>query len=311
MSNVIKTTIDEAIARIDDWKGCDISYEPVAGGITNPNFKVTVDGTDFFLKIPGDGTDFIDRECCHLANKAADETGAGPKDFYYFPDTGVEVFEWLEGYSPVTFSEALNEELLTQVITKISKYHNSGVVLPVESTLFDQAWDMIERAKANTFTPPAHDRMMYLLKAIEDAMKTCGIKMAPCHNDFWVNNWMYNRETGDIKFIDFEYASMNDPYCEIALGAGHTLGEAGDMLINKIYHGGQFDELGYAKMKLYQLVVDIKWSYWALQQEVNSNVDFDFFSWYAGKVARLQWMWNDTRLDYWLNLLNGRPIFRR
>ena len=39
-----KTTIDEAIARVDDWKGKEISYKPVSGGITNPNFKVDVEG---------------------------------------------------------------------------------------------------------------------------------------------------------------------------------------------------------------------------------------------------------------------------
>ena len=31
-----RTTIDEAIARVDDWKGREISYKPVSGGITNP-----------------------------------------------------------------------------------------------------------------------------------------------------------------------------------------------------------------------------------------------------------------------------------
>ena len=54
-----KTTIDEAIARVDDWKGKEISYKPVSGGITNPNFKVDVEGEHFFLKIPGAGTDYI------------------------------------------------------------------------------------------------------------------------------------------------------------------------------------------------------------------------------------------------------------
>ena len=46
-----RTTIDEAIARVDDWKGREISYKPVSGGITNPNFKVDVEGEHFFLKI--------------------------------------------------------------------------------------------------------------------------------------------------------------------------------------------------------------------------------------------------------------------
>lgn len=62
MSNILKTNIDEAIARIDDWKGKEIRYESVAGGVTNPNFKVFVDGTPYFLKIPGEGTDFLTEE---------------------------------------------------------------------------------------------------------------------------------------------------------------------------------------------------------------------------------------------------------
>lgn len=69
-----KTTIDEAIARVDDWKGKEISYKPVSGGITNPNFKVDVEGEHFFLKIPGAGTDYINREVCHEANVIADES---------------------------------------------------------------------------------------------------------------------------------------------------------------------------------------------------------------------------------------------
>ena len=62
-----KTNIDEAVARVADWQGKDVSYEPVAGGITNPNFKVFVDGKAYFLKIPGAGTDFINRDVCHAA----------------------------------------------------------------------------------------------------------------------------------------------------------------------------------------------------------------------------------------------------
>ena len=69
-----RTTIDEAIARVDDWKGREISYKPVSGGITNPNFKVDVEGEHFFLKIPGAGTDYINREVCHEANVIADES---------------------------------------------------------------------------------------------------------------------------------------------------------------------------------------------------------------------------------------------
>ena len=106
-----RTTIDEAIARVSDWNGKSISYKPVAGGITNPNFMVDVDGKHYFLKIPGDGTDFINREVCHEANVIADKSKAGPEVYYYFEDTGVEIFQWLDGYRQVTFGDVYNKDL--------------------------------------------------------------------------------------------------------------------------------------------------------------------------------------------------------
>ena len=112
---MLKTTIDEAIARVAPWQGKDISYAPVAGGITNPNFKVTVDGEDFFLKIPGEGTDFIDRDNAHIANLIASETGVGPKVCYYFGDTGVEIVKWMDGYRTLTFGDIYDEKIFVKI----------------------------------------------------------------------------------------------------------------------------------------------------------------------------------------------------
>ena len=119
-----KTTIDEAIARVSDWNGKSISYKPVAGGITNPNFKVDVDGKHYFLKIPGDGTDFINREVCHEANVIADKSKAGPEVYYYFEDTGVEIFQWLDGYRQVTFGDVYNKDIFNEIFEKIKNFHH-------------------------------------------------------------------------------------------------------------------------------------------------------------------------------------------
>ena len=200
---LVQTNIDEAIARVDDWKGKKVSYTPVAGGITTPNFKVNVDGTNYFLKIPGAGTDFIDRPNCHIANMIASETGAGPKVCYYFEDTGVEIFEWLEGYRTVTYGDVYYEDVLKQIAENIAKFHNiPGKTMPLTQSVFEQAWDMIDRAKKGNYLPPWHDKMEYLLKTIEAAFQKHGMELKPCHNDFWTNNMMYNEETGDLKIID-------------------------------------------------------------------------------------------------------------
>ena len=149
---MITTTIKEAIARIKDWEGKKISYTSVTGGITNPNYKVTVDEEDFFLKIPGTGTDFIDRFNCHMANVIADKSGAGPKVYYFFEDTGVEVFEWLDGYRQVTYGDIYKEKIFKKIFNKLSDYHNiENEKLPQTQSLFEQAWDMNGMIEWNIF----------------------------------------------------------------------------------------------------------------------------------------------------------------
>ena len=308
---MVKTNIDEAIARVDDWKGKSISYEQVTGGITNPNYKVTVDGTSYFLKIPGAGTDFIDRENCHVANVIAEKSKIGPKVFYYYPDTGVEIFEWLDGFRTCLYSDVYDQDSLRQMIEGISRYHNiEGMSLSLQQSIFEQAWDMIDRAKQGKYLPPWHRRMEYLLNVFEEAINNWGIDLKPCHMDFWTNNMMVNDETGEIKIIDWEYAAMSDPYFDLASVCGtNYLTEAVEVDVIKMYHGGEFNEAGFAKMKLYKIASDIKWGYWSLQQYIHSDVDFDYYSWYGTKIARLQHFWNDPRVDIWVNTLNKTPIY--
>ena len=308
---MIKTNIDEAIARVDDWKGKKVTYEPVAGGITNPNFKVNVEGTNYFLKIPGAGTDFINRDVCHAANVNAAESGAGPKVCYYYEDTGVEIFEWLEGYRQVTYGDVYDEHIFTMIAEASAAFHNRpGSSLPLVESVFDQTRDMVERAKQGRFLPPWHDRMLYMMDVCEEAFNIYGIENKVCHNDLYTNNMMYNDETGDLKIIDWEYASMNDPYYDLGtFSDSNFLTEPMDVELTKIYHGGKFDDIGFARLKLNKILSDIKWGYWSLQQAINSDVDFDYMNWYNIQTCPLPWKWSDPRLDSWINMLKGRTPF--
>ncbi|MCL2705152.1 MAG: phosphotransferase family protein [Spirochaetaceae bacterium] len=311
MGKIKKTTIEEAIARVDEWKGKTLKCEVVPGGITNPNFKITVDGKSYILKIPGAGTeDFIDRDNCRAASLIAMEAGVGPIATHYFQDTGVEIWEWLEGYRTLTFGDIYNEKIFTKIGEVARDFHNSGKTLPMKATLFDQARQMHDRATQGGYLPPWYDRIMYLLNKIEEAVLKDGIVFKPCHNDYWSNNFLYNDKTEDFKLIDYEYATMNDGYADIGSLGGMYFTEDMFKKLSEIYHG-EYDEKGFAKIQLYRIIGDIKWSFWALQQYIFSDVKYDFMNWYGGKVARLQHFWIDPRLDYWLNLLNGKPVFRQ
>lgn len=300
-----KTDIHSVISKIEDWKNKEISYEPVSGGITNPNFKVRVDQKSFFLKIPGQGTEYIDRATSHAANILASDKGIGPEVCYYFEDTGVEVFEWLDGYRMMTFKDVYNPKIRNKVIRNIKRFHEGGN-LPQQGNLVEQAWEMRSKAKETAFEIPWNNKMEYLLKVIEEAFQKSSIPLKPCHNDFWSNNIMYNEQTSDIRIIDFEYATMGDPYAD--LGTISTINyftEEMDKVMMNVYEGGNTSEKAYARMKLYKIVSDIKWAYWAVYQSSHSNVDYDYMNWYGIKMARLQHLWLDSRLDYWLTVLAG------
>jgi thiamine kinase-like enzyme len=294
----------KAVNRIDDWKGLELSYEPVIGGITNPNYKITVDGQTFFLKIPGAGTEaFIDRKNCHVAN--------GPRVAYFFEDTGVEVFDWIHGYRTMTWGDAYNKRIFLKTADLIRCFNEyKGMTLPLTQTAFDQTFLMMRLARENNaYLPPEIDKFEWLTHRIEDAILAGGIDYKPCHNDYWCNNIVINDETGDVKLLDYEYASMNDEGYDMGIYSGmNYFTEEMDVAFIKRYYGF-FNEEKFARLKLYKILADIKWSMWAVVQDKIASVKFDYMNWYGMKIARLRPAVLDPRLDYWLNLVGKKSFF--
>ena len=113
---------EEAIARIDDWKGKDVRYEELGGGITNHNYIVWVDGgppqgAKYVLRVPGMGTDmFISREVERDNMIAAAEAGIGPKVAYEIQPEGSLVVDFVEGELMHPDTIAGHPERIKQVV---------------------------------------------------------------------------------------------------------------------------------------------------------------------------------------------------
>jgi len=82
------SVIEEAVAKIEDWQGRNISIQALSGGLTNSNYKVEVDGMPYFVRVPGESTELlaVDRNNEYHNTKAASETGVAPKVLYYLPE---------------------------------------------------------------------------------------------------------------------------------------------------------------------------------------------------------------------------------
>lgn len=71
----------DVIKTVDDWKDKKYDIKELTEGITNKNFKVTIEGKSYVVRIPGKGSDiFIDRKVEYHNTLAASEVGVGAPD---------------------------------------------------------------------------------------------------------------------------------------------------------------------------------------------------------------------------------------
>ena len=81
------------------WPGRELVLEPLAGGLTNQNFKLAVDGDVCVLRIGGKDSELlaIDRSVEHGASLVAAELGIGPEVVGYVEPEGYLVTRFIEG----------------------------------------------------------------------------------------------------------------------------------------------------------------------------------------------------------------------
>ena len=142
-------SLEAAIASTPQWQGKTATYAPIVGGLMNGNFRVSVAGEKrrFFVKVPGAGSEkFIDREAAHAAAASAFRMGIGPEVVFFDPKTGIEAFEFLEGYRASTNADFRNEQIQSEVID-LYKAFNSGPSLPLTKTVFDMIDEHFAQAR--------------------------------------------------------------------------------------------------------------------------------------------------------------------
>src|SRR4026209_1697988 len=118
--------IDEVVAKIPEWDGKDISITSLSGGWANSNFRVEVDGTPYFVRVPGVSTELlaVNRENEYHNSKAAFVAGVGPKVLYHLPEYDVMVLEFINGKT--MSKDSLNEPGQPSRMAEAIKKLNNG-----------------------------------------------------------------------------------------------------------------------------------------------------------------------------------------
>ena len=299
-------TIDEVIAAVPSWAGSAIAVEPIASGLTNHNYLVTVDGTPSFVRVPGPSTDLlaVDRGNEAFNTKAAADAGVGPRVLHHLPEWGVLVLEWLPGrtMSNLSFCEP---GMPGRVAGALRRLH-AGPRFRDDFDMFRLSEFYLRVVDERGLAIPAGYREARPEVArIEPALRARPLPTVPCHNDLLAENYL--DDGAALRIVDYEYSGNNDPTFELGntcreLGWGEEkMGE-----LAEAYFGRATAPI-LARMRLQTIMSDVGWTLWAAIQAGISPIDYDFMGWAAERWGRAAANLADPAFGAWLEDATGDP----
>ncbi len=267
------------------WPRRPAEVEPLAGGITNHNFKVALDGETYVLRIGGKDTELlgIDREAEYRASLAAAEVGVGPEVVSFLEPEGYLVTRFIEG-RPIPPEEMRAPGTIRRAAEALRLIHG-GPTIP---SRFD-SFRVVEAYRVTAIAhgvriPPAYHRAEEIASRIERARGAQPLK--PCHNDLLNANFIDDGER--IRIVDWEYAGMGDPFFDLAnFSINHEFGEEEDRELLAAYFG-EAREADLSALALMRFMSDFREAMWGVVQQGISELDFDFRAYADEHFERLE-----------------------
>ena len=292
-------TIEEVIARIPDWQGKNVQAMPLSGGLTNTNYRVDVDGTLHFVRIPGAKTELlaIDRRNEHYNTRAAAQAGVGPKVLYHIPEFDVMVLEFIPGET--MSNQKLSAPGMPARIAQSLKLLHAGPPFLTEFNMFRLTEFYLKICDEYEVTiPDRYPERMPTVNQIEEALAVRSLPLVPCNNDLLAENYINDGKL--LRLIDYEYSGNNDPCFEL----GNTCQELGydEVQIRELcaaYFGAASPAM-LARMKLNMIMSDVGWGLWAAIQAKISTIEYDFWGWAIDRWSRAEAKMDSAQFSGWL-----------
>ena len=259
--------------------------EPLTGGMTNTNWKVTSPSGCYVVRISGKDTSLLAIDRANEAHNtiAAAEAGVGAPFVAALPEHDALVLEFLDG--EVMSPEKLRDGDHVEVIATASRRLHAGRRFLHDFDMFEIQPRYLEIVRERGFRLPARfEEFEPQVRAIEAAIRVRPEPTVPCNNDLLAENLIL---VGDeMRLIDYEYSGNNEPSFEL----GDIWSESNlslDQLEQLVaaYYGRPLRNK-IARARLWGLMSKYGWTLWGSIQLGISDLDFDFWSWAMEKYDR-------------------------
>jgi thiamine kinase-like enzyme len=315
--------LEEILARLQTTLG-ELAGEPrpLSGGITNHNFRVTLGGEDYVVRLHGRDTDLlgIDRDAELIACNLAAELGIAPELVASFDDCLVTRFVACD---PVVPHEVAAHA--AQIARALRAFHDSPARLPARFWVPELLEDYSEQVRVRGVRLPSdYGRAAVVASRIADALPLRDPR--PCHNDLLSTNIIRARATGAgasatgssaneggsageaaqdgserMLIVDWEYAGMGHRCFDLGnLSVNNDFDEAADERLLRAYYDRAPTDAERAALALMRILSDAREAAWGVVQAEISELDFDFARYARLHFERLTTAAELPQLSEWL-----------
>jgi thiamine kinase-like enzyme len=275
--------IDEVTRRM--WPGSEIRIAPIAAGLTNQNFRAEVEGTPYFVRLPGQSTDLlaVDRGNELHNTRAAAKAGVGPGVVAVDSETGAFALEWVDGRTMSI--EAFREPGGPARIAEALRQLHAGPRFRDDFNMFRLAEYYLGVADDRSIRiPDGYRDELGKVALIEAALAARPLDTVPCHNDLLAENYLDDR--GKLWIVDYEYSGNNDPTFELGNTAQELAFDAARQEELCAAYFGEPTPALLVRMRLQMIMSDVGWTLWAAIQAAISRIEYDFWGWAEERWGR-------------------------
>lgn len=292
-------SLEDALARVPQWSGKELQTSFLAGGITNKNYRVDVEGESYVLRLAGTKTELlgINRRDEYAAHRAAASIGVAPEILRFIEPEGCLVARFLQG-RPIPPEEMRQPHNLERVAGVLRRIHT---LPPVEATFSPfrivEAYDRVAREHGVQTFPASYAWLRERMADVEAAFLKAPFTPSLCHNDLINENFL---DDGAVRLLDWEYAGMGDLSFDLAnFSVNHGLSDHEDRVFLEAYFG-EVAPRRFARQKLMKIMSDFREAMWGVVQQGLSALDFDFRAYADKHFKRMTQNFNDLRYAQWL-----------
>lgn len=277
------------------------------GGITNRNYRVNFDGTDYVVRLPGKDTDLlrIDRETERLATRRAAELGLGPKVAAMLDAPPCLVTCFIPTRE-VTAEDLREPEAIGEIAQGLRQFHETDLELPTDFQAVDVARHYAEvvRGRGDELPGGFEETLARAGEVVQAVHENPEHTPVPCHNDLLSSNFLHDGQK--VVIVDWEYAGMGDRFFDLGnFAANNELSDDEEDRLLEAYFGEPTTPRRQCALKLFRFLSDFREGIWGALQSSVSSLDFDFEGYAVKHFRRLAGTSDDPRFHSWIREASG------